>query len=106
MRTPYINEWETERVVESADLRARGIIPMKKDLKSGRVATIEKYKWKQLLMGQAAGAIERIETAEDIVNGMVAGAVDCMKRMGSLSRGENAAAAELALASTRLGARL
>ena len=36
MKTPYINEWETERVVESADLRARGIIPMKKDLKSGR----------------------------------------------------------------------
>ena len=28
---------------------------MKVDLKSGRVATIEKYRWKHLLMGQAAG---------------------------------------------------
>ena len=54
-------------------------------------------------MGQAAGAIAKVETADDIVNGMVSGAVACMERMGSLSRGEGAAAAKLALESTRLG---
>jgi len=82
LRTPYIDNWENQRQQEIKDLTAQGIIPvhheMEHDKDADSPAAIIKYR--PLLMGQCAGAIEDIKPAADIINEMIADAIAAIQR--------------------------
>jgi hypothetical protein len=56
----------------------RGVIPVQHDIETGKV---DMFKDREiihpLLMGQVAGAIDSVLTADEIVSDMVRGAVHC-----------------------------
>lgn len=70
----YIKEWH-EREGEIKKLTEQGIVPLAKDMDDGKDVDIP------FLMGQVAGVIGEIKPAKDIVQDMVAEAVD-MLRLG------------------------
>jgi len=95
-KTPYINDWEENRVKEKFNLQNQGILAASVDMKSGtdydgpphpEILTqeekkngVELTKQQELerstrLTGQCAGAINNILPAKQIVEEMVAGAV-------------------------------
>lgn len=80
MRTPYLESWE-ERPQEVKELTGKGQIPFKLDIKSGRARVSD---FLPTLMGQCAGAIDEIKPAKEIVESMVAEAVDFIQRSSSM----------------------
>lgn len=80
MRTPYLESWEA-RPKEVAELTAQGKIPYKIDVHAGRVRPSD---FAPTLMGQCAGAVDEIRPAKDIVESMVAEAVELMQQTSTL----------------------
>merc|ERR1712224_105800 len=80
MRTPYLRSWE-ERPDEVKALTSEGKIPFKLDVRSGKARPVD---FAPTLMGQCAGAINEITPAKEVVESMVAEAVDFMQRSSSM----------------------
>jgi len=72
-KTPYAEEWETKRKNEIVELTSKGIVPVEKDLEEHPEKSLEARPW---LMGQVAGAIDKVLPAQDIVDEMVRTAVE------------------------------
>jgi NAD(P)H-dependent flavin oxidoreductase YrpB (nitropropane dioxygenase family) len=81
MRTnEYIRKWH-ERQDTIAELCERGVVPMEWDVEQGNEVDLP------YLMGQAAGNIEEVKPAGEIVDEMVSEAVEMLRRGGEfLSR--------------------
>ncbi|KAJ3185800.1 hypothetical protein HDU85_001168 [Gaertneriomyces sp. JEL0708] len=73
LKTPYIQKWE-DKPDEIKKLTQQGVIPAAEDMD-------EQPEARPLLMGQVAGAIKDVKPAKEIVDEMVHGAVDVLKRM-------------------------
>ncbi|GBG34788.1 Nitronate monooxygenase [Hondaea fermentalgiana] len=76
LRTPYVNEWETNKSKEIRELTGKGVLPAIQDMeqkeKSGKEITFEdRLNVTPLLMGKNAGAINDIKSAKEIVDEMV-----------------------------------
>jgi len=88
LRTPYVNDWETNRQEEIRKLTAQGIRPASHDYDQ-RVANGEKFTpaealaFRGLLMGQNVGAINDIKPAAQIMDEMMA---QCTQILQSLSK--------------------
>ena len=84
--TPYVKDWEENRREEIKELTGRGILPAYHDIqkreKNGE--EVDRSEVQYWLMGQAAGAVNSIETAADIINEMVDGAIDIMRNNVSI----------------------
>jgi len=80
MRTPYLKNWE-DRNDEVVKLTSEGKIPYKLDVRAGRAKMTD---FAPTLMGQCAGAINEIKPAKEIVDSMVAEAVDFLQRGHSM----------------------
>jgi NAD(P)H-dependent flavin oxidoreductase YrpB (nitropropane dioxygenase family) len=83
LKTPYIMNWETYRQNEIRELTSKGILPAQKDFadeeKSGKELSIqERMERFPLLMGQVAGAIDSVKPAKEIIDEMIAGAIEAL----------------------------
>ncbi|KAH7926294.1 2-nitropropane dioxygenase [Leucogyrophana mollusca] len=67
-KTPYVEEWETKRKQEIAELVDQGKIPHDVELEIHPQRSLEGRMW---LMGKNAGSINDIKPAKDIVDEMV-----------------------------------
>jgi len=76
----YIEEWHTKRRDEMDALIAEGKIPLKEDVKKKRLDAVKAIKMVDSLMGIAAGVINEILPAKDIVEDMVSEAVEILKQ--------------------------
>jgi len=80
LKTPYILDWETNRTKEIRELSSKGTIPVTWD--SERVSRegieVDAAQYRPLLMGQAAGAIQDVKPAAQIINEMVSQAIQIM----------------------------
>jgi len=86
LKNPYILDWENNRLKEIQELTARGIIPTNHDAdqkaKAGEEVTPEQMlAARPLLMGQAAGAIEDVKPAAQIIQEMVSTAVEILHKV-------------------------
>ncbi|THV07874.1 2-nitropropane dioxygenase [Dendrothele bispora CBS 962.96] len=79
-KTPYIVNWETDRVQEKEKLLAGGKIPHSVELEKHPEKSIEGMSW---LMGKVAGAINDIKPAKEIVDEMVVTAAKSLQRSNS-----------------------
>ena len=68
----YVREWES-RPEDIKKLTESGIVPLAKDMEDGKDIDIP------FLMGQVSGVIQDIKPAKEIVDEMVAEAVDMLK---------------------------
>jgi NAD(P)H-dependent flavin oxidoreductase YrpB (nitropropane dioxygenase family) len=77
LKTPYVANWENNRVQEIKELTSNGIIPVtheiEKAVKEG--IDVDAPQYRPFLMGQAAGAVEEIKPAAQIINEMVSQAI-------------------------------
>merc|ERR1719382_2106566 len=71
MRTPYVKSWEA-RPEELRKSLSEGVIPFSKEMEEGKVSLSEFF---PALMGQCAGAIKDVKTADAIVQDMMAEAL-------------------------------
>lgn len=81
-RTEYIAKWE-ERPEEIRTLCAKGIVPMEKDLRDAQKdpnSTLSIASVFPLLMGQCAGSIKSVLSAEEIIQEMMTGAISVLKQ--------------------------
>jgi len=81
LKTPYLVNWENERFSEIRELTSKGKIPVNYDIEkyskeaeSGN-SNIDASVFRPYLMGQAAGAIEDVKPAAQIITEMVTQAV-------------------------------
>jgi len=74
MRTPYVKSWE-KRGAELQEHLSQGVIPWQKELKEGKANLSEFF---PALMGQCAGGIKDVKTADAIVQDMMAEALKSM----------------------------
>jgi len=97
-KTNYAVEWE-KRPDKIRELTSQGIIPVEHDMmermNSGKEITLkERMEVMPLLMGQTAGAIESIESADDIIQNMMKTCIQCLRenagKIVSLSGGAHA----------------
>ncbi|KZT52376.1 2-nitropropane dioxygenase [Calocera cornea HHB12733] len=72
-KTKYAEDWETNRKEEIVQLTSKGIIPVEDDLEKHPEKSLEARPW---LMGQVAGAIDKVLPAQEIVDDMVKVAVE------------------------------
>eukprot|EP01123_Difflugia_compressa_P008515 TRINITY_DN2557_c0_g1_i1.p1 TRINITY_DN2557_c0_g1~~TRINITY_DN2557_c0_g1_i1.p1 ORF type:complete len:358 (-),score=65.01 TRINITY_DN2557_c0_g1_i1:34-1107(-) len=82
LKNPYILDWES-RPKQIAELTSKGVLPIEYDAeqkeKKGEDITPEEIlSSRPLLMGQAAGAIEDIKPAAQIVNEMMTQAIEIL----------------------------
>jgi NAD(P)H-dependent flavin oxidoreductase YrpB (nitropropane dioxygenase family) len=80
LKTPYIVDWETNRANEIKELTSKGIIPFNHDVeqKSKEGGEIDPAPYRAFLMGQAAGAIEDVKPAAEIIKSMVSQAIEIL----------------------------
>lgn len=83
-KTPYVAEWEDTRQKEIEELTSRGIIPHMHELDKRPERSIEGKIW---ILGEAAGNIDSIKSAKEIVDGMVQGAVQAIQKSAADIRG-------------------
>jgi NAD(P)H-dependent flavin oxidoreductase YrpB (nitropropane dioxygenase family) len=91
LKNDYIMDWETNRSKEILALTGKGVLPYQHDIdeavKSKEGITAERMKeameWRPMLTGQVAGAIHEIKPAAEIINDMVRGAVEAIRRSNS-----------------------
>jgi len=85
LKTPYIDNWETNRANDIRALTGKGILPVQHDLQeradAGKEINFqEQLEMTPLLMGQCAGAIEGdIPTAAQIMDEMIGSAIKVIK---------------------------
>ena len=86
LMTPYVREWEENRQTEIAELCAAGKVPLEHEMKAkaDKGESFSLAKAFPMLMGQAAGPIQEITPAGDIVRGMVREAADVMAKGAAL----------------------
>ncbi|KZP01510.1 2-nitropropane dioxygenase [Calocera viscosa TUFC12733] len=72
-KTKYVEEWETKRKDEIVELTSKGIVPVEHELEQHPEKSLEARPW---LMGQVAGAIDKVLPAREIVDDMVKVAVE------------------------------
>jgi len=79
-KTPYIVDWETNRAQEIKELTSKGIIPFTHELEKMNKAggEIDPAPFRAFLMGQAAGAIEDVKPAAEIIHSMVSQAIEIL----------------------------
>ncbi|KAG2061256.1 2-nitropropane dioxygenase [Suillus hirtellus] len=75
-KTPYVEEWETQRQGEITKLVARGHVPHDVELENHPEKSLEGRMW---LMGKVAGSINDIKPAKEIVDELVATAAASLK---------------------------
>jgi len=91
LKNDYVMDWESNRQKEILALTGKGVLPYQHDIdeamKSKEGITKERMKqameWRPMLTGQVCGAIHEIKPAADIINEMVQGAIDAIKRSNS-----------------------
>lgn len=80
LRTPYVKSWEKKPEELKAAL-ANGIIPFQQEVADGKSMLSEFF---PALMGQVAGAIKDVKTADDIVQDMMAEALVTLRAKSHL----------------------
>jgi len=75
LRTPYVRSWE-QRNGELQELLNQGIVPFHNEVKAGTAKISEFF---PCIMGQAAGAIRDVKTADAIVQDMMQEAVASLR---------------------------
>eukprot|EP00941_MAST-03F_sp_MAST-3F-sp1_P005935 g5935.t1 len=87
LKNAYFEEWEEDRKAESRELRAKGVIPLMHDLETGKLDPMkDRETFMPLLMGQVAGAIDSLKTADEIVSDIVIGAEKSLKQCRRYSK--------------------
>jgi len=91
LKNPYILDWENNRTKQIQELTSRGVIPYEHDVeqraKTGEEVTPEQMlASRPLLMGQAAGAINDIKPAAQIINEMITQAIAILKNVGAKAK--------------------
>lgn len=87
IKNPYIMDWETNRQSEIQSLTSQGILPhsnqMDKDEKAEVEFTMaEEMDRLPMLTGSVAGAIDEVLPAKKIIDVMVDGAIEILKKQG------------------------
>lgn len=82
-KTNYSADWENNKQDQIKKLTSEGVIPVEWDMarrleKGDEISLKERMEIMPLLMGQTAGAIDKVESAEDIINNMVN---DCVQSL-------------------------
>ena len=79
---PYINNWEVERAQEIKELTAKGVIPVEHDLErmGDDVDDDTMDNARPFLMGKASAVVNERKSAREIVDEMVQGAVDEIRK--------------------------
>lgn len=89
LKTDYIDKWENERQSEIRELTAKGIIPAVHDLEEKtakkEIDTVQAMKYRPWLMGQAAGAVNEIKPAAEIIDEMMTDAVKALQQSASFT---------------------
>jgi len=80
-KTPYVEDWETNRQAEIKELTSKGIIPHYRELENHPNKSIEGRPW---LMGRVSAMIHDVLPAKVIVDNMVQEAVQMMQYGNSL----------------------
>jgi len=82
---PVSDEWEQNRQADIKELTAKGVIPYSKTIEDVEAGKEPLFTQKQLmksmplLCGSAAGAIDQVLSAKEIIDQMVNGAVDILR---------------------------
>jgi len=80
-RTPYVEDWETNRQTEILELTSQGIVPHDRELQKHPEMSLEGRSW---LLGQVSALIHDVLPAQQIIDNMVNEAAECLQRGGSL----------------------
>jgi len=80
-RTPYVDDWETNRQAEIKELTSKGIIPAPHDVEQHPEKSIQARSW---LMGRVSALIHDVLPAKVIVDNMVSEAAEVLRRGGEL----------------------
>lgn len=88
IKNDFIVSWETEKRKENEELRSKGIIPVyhlfQEKIKRGEEIAIEdRLQASPLLSGSAAGAIDSIKPAAEIVDEMISGAIKSLRTVSA-----------------------
>eukprot|EP00940_MAST-03C_sp_MAST-3C-sp2_P001449 g1449.t1 len=88
LRTPYVDDWESRRQSERDTYLRAGKLPYKSDLKKQRdagtpLSFVNTY---LIIFGQAAGGINSIMSAEDVVRSMIRDAEDSLRMLRKFTR--------------------
>lgn len=81
-KNPYIDNWETNRAAEIQDLTAKGVIPVEHDLErmGDDIDDDTMDNARPFLMGKASAVVNERKSAKEIVDEMVQGAVDEIRK--------------------------
>jgi NAD(P)H-dependent flavin oxidoreductase YrpB (nitropropane dioxygenase family) len=85
----YAKDWEENRQHEIKELTSKGILPVAHDaaMREKNGEDVNPMDYRPWLMGQAAGAINDVKPAADIINEMIDGAITIMrKNVGIISK--------------------
>lgn len=76
-KNPYIENWETNRSSEIQDLTSKGVIPVEHDLErlGDDIDDDTMDNARPFLMGKASAVVNQRQSAKQIVDEMVSGAV-------------------------------
>jgi len=93
-QTPYIMDWETNRQDEILEETSNGRLPAEKDfvrIREGDETFVEPegglMAMRPWLMGQCAGALSSVESAQDIIEEMMSGAIRILRgASGTIAR--------------------
>lgn len=85
LKTPYIMDWEDNKAAQIKEKASRGVIAAVEDQQLMQTEGVElplkkRMEMLPLLMGQAAGAIDAVLPAQQIMDNMVADAVQIFKQ--------------------------
>ena len=81
-RTEYNEDWEYNRKDEMKELTNKGVVPWVRDRKEKGAEFLVKEM--PMLMGECCAAVDDIKPAKEIVDEMVATAVQVLKKNASL----------------------
>ncbi|KZP24473.1 2-nitropropane dioxygenase, partial [Athelia psychrophila] len=80
-RTPYVTDWNENRMAEIKELTSKGILPVEEDLKAHPEKSMEVRPW---LIGRVAAVIHDILPAKTIVDNMVNEAAELLSKGATL----------------------
>lgn len=84
IKSDYIVDWNENRQAEIKELTSKGIIPYEEELKKKPEISLATRPW---LSGSVAGLIKDIKPAQEIMDGMINGAVEILTRNARLVGG-------------------